>query len=64
MRVPGDRLAPATEVTCEFSLPGISLPLALEGRVAWHVGQDLGVAFDELDPALAELLETQVGGRA
>jgi c-di-GMP-binding flagellar brake protein YcgR len=52
-------------VTSEFTLPGISIPLALEGRVAWsdHGSQRVGVRFERVDPALAELLENFVGGR-
>jgi len=52
-------------VTSEFALPGISIPLALEGRVAWSDSQRLrvGVRFERIDPGLAELLENFVGGR-
>jgi hypothetical protein len=51
-------------VTSEFALPGISIPLALEGRVAWSDGaQRVGVRFERVDPGLAELLENFVGGR-
>lgn len=52
-------------VTSEFALPGISLPIALEGRVAWSDGarQRVGVRFERVDPGLAELLENFVGGR-
>jgi hypothetical protein len=50
-------------VTSEFALPGISIPLALEGRVAWSDSGRLGVRFERVDPGLAELLENFVGGR-
>jgi hypothetical protein len=61
----GDALAPGGVVTSEFALPGISLPLALDGRIVWtDVGnQRLGIAFERVDPGLAELLESFVGGR-
>lgn len=52
-------------VISEFALPGISIPLELEGRVAWSDPQRLrvGVRFERVDPGLAELLENFVGGR-
>lgn len=52
-------------VTSEFALPGISIPLELEGRIAWSDPQRLrvGVRFERIDPGLAELLENFVGGR-
>lgn len=52
-------------VTSEFALPGISLPIELEGRVAWADAPRLrvGVRFERVDPGLAELLENFVGGR-
>jgi hypothetical protein len=52
-------------VVSEFALPGISLPLALEGVVAWtDPGRArLGVAFADVDPGLAELLASFVAGR-
>lgn len=56
----GSPLHEATFLTCEFALPGISLALALDGRVAWSDDGRLGVAFDEVDPGLAELLENHV----
>lgn len=58
---------PRTEqrVVSEFALPGIGLPLELEGVVAWRddAGSRFGVRFVELDPGLAELLESFVHGR-
>jgi hypothetical protein len=52
-------------VTSEFALPGISIPLALEGRVAWSDARHarVGVCFERVDPGLVELLENFVGGR-
>jgi hypothetical protein len=61
----GDLPAVGGAVTSEFTLPGISIPLALEGRVAWsdtHRAR-VGVRFERVDPGLAELLENFVGGR-
>jgi len=52
-------------VVSEFALPGISLPVALDGTVVW-VDPDAsraGVAFAEVDPGLAELLASFVAGR-
>lgn len=61
----GERVDAGGRVTSEFALPGISLPLSLEGRVAWSDGDGhrLGVVFDGIDPGLAELLESYAGGR-
>jgi hypothetical protein len=52
-------------VTSEFALPGISIPLSLEGRIAWSDARRarVGVRFERVDPGLAELLENYVGGR-
>lgn len=61
--LPGAPLKPASPLVCEFALPGISLPLALDGHVAWVAGSRLGVRFDDVDPGLAELLENHVAGR-
>lgn len=63
IELPGDGLALAVPVTCEFALPGISLPVALDGRVAWAGGGRVGVRFEDVDPGLAELLENHVAGR-
>jgi hypothetical protein len=63
IELPGAPLAPASEIVCEFALPGISLPLALDGHVAWVRGSRLGVRFDDVDPGLEELLENHVAGR-
>ncbi len=53
------------EVISEFALPGINLPLALEGVVVWAdpTGLRIGVRFREVDPGLAELLGSFVAGR-
>lgn len=61
----GELPAVGGPVTSEFTLPGISIPLALEGRVAWsdRGRQRVGVCFVQVDPGLAELLENFVGGR-
>lgn len=61
--VQGDALALREAVICEFALPGISLPLELEGAVAWSADGRAGVRFDAVDPGLAELLENHVAGR-
>jgi hypothetical protein len=61
--LPGTPLAPAAALVCEFALPGISLPLALDGHVAWADGSRLGVRFEDVDPGLAELLENPAAGR-
>jgi hypothetical protein len=65
LEVPGDPPRVGDPVTSEFALPGISLPLALDGRVAWRDPGNgrIGVAFERVDPGLAELLESFVGGR-
>lgn len=49
----------------EFALPGISLPLALEGVVAWSdaEGSRLGLRFRSVDPGLDELIERFVTER-
>lgn len=63
LELSGDPPDADTRVICEFALPGISLPLELEGAVAWSSGTRLGVRFDEVDPGLAELLDSHVAGR-
>jgi hypothetical protein len=52
-------------VESEFALPGFHLPLAVPARVAWSdpAGGRLGLAFDGLDLAVLELLESAVAGR-
>ncbi len=64
MRLNHDPPSSGTAVTSEFALPGISLPLALEGRVAWVdlASGRLGVRFEPLDASLAELLDSYVAG--
>jgi PilZ domain len=58
-----DGLPQRANVTCEFALPGISLPMEVEGWVAWSIGMLVGVCFATLDPGLSELLENHVAGR-
>ena len=57
-------LAIRTPIVSEFALPGISLPLALEGVVVWSDGEQgcFGVRFDGIDAGLAELLESYIAG--
>lgn len=52
-------------VVSEFALPGLSLPLAIRGRVAWCDPESarLGVCFENLDPGIAELLARYTQGR-
>ena len=52
-------------VVSEFALPGIRLPLALEGVVVWTDprASRIGVQFVAVDPGLAELLDSYVAGR-
>jgi hypothetical protein len=60
-------LAPEVEaaLVSEFVLPGISLPLALRGRVVWNDPGSgrAGVRFEAVDPGLADLLSNFVAGR-
>jgi hypothetical protein len=65
LELSGDPPRAGGRVTSEFALPGISLPLALEGRVAWtdYDRRRLGIVFDGVDPGLAELIENFAGGR-
>lgn len=52
-------------VSSEFALPGIRLPMALDGVVAWRDERSgrLGVRFLDVDPALGELLASYVAGQ-
>ncbi len=52
-------------VVSEFPLPGIALPLALEGVVVWvnPLASRIGIRFLQVDPGLAELLHSYVSGR-
>lgn len=54
-----------TRVMSEFLLPGITLPIAIPGVVAWvdEERAQLGVRFVGVDPGLAELLSSYVEGR-
>ena len=60
-----DELPRAGPAVCEFPLPGIGLPLEIAGAVAWREdgAARAGIRFGELDPGLAELLASFVGGR-
>jgi len=64
VRLNGTTPPPACPVTSEFALPGISLPLAMEGRVVWCDVDEgrFGVHFESTDPGVAELLERFVAG--
>ena len=52
-------------VESEFALPGFFIPVKLSARVAWAdpQTQTLGLRFEEVEAALAELLENYVAGR-
>jgi hypothetical protein len=65
LALPGELPPIGGPVTSEFALPGISIPIELEGRIAWTDPRRLriGVRFERIDPGLAELLENFVGGR-
>ena len=58
-------LTDETRVTTEFPLPGISLPVELAGVVVWTDADQhrAGLRFVDLDPGIAELLESFVAGR-
>ncbi len=49
----------------EFALPGLSLPLAVEARVAWNDpgSARMGLRFVGVDPGIAELLARYTDGR-
>ena len=63
--LPGPLPERLSAVESEFALPGIILPLALEGVVVWtNPGTSrVGIRFLEVDPGLAELLASYVAGR-
>ena len=52
-------------IETEFALPGFGVPLAVSARVAWAdaAAGRLGLAFEPLDVAVAELLQSVVAGR-
>ncbi|HKJ24642.1 MAG TPA: PilZ domain-containing protein [Myxococcota bacterium] len=54
-----------TSLVSEFTLPGITLPLELRGRLVWSDAGACraGVRFESVDPGLAELLSNFVAGR-
>jgi len=53
------------ELVSEFALPGIALPLALAGHVAWAdpASGRAGIRFESVDAGLADLLANFVAGR-
>jgi len=55
----------AAPVLAEFALPGIGLPLALRGVVAWSdpARERCGIRFLDIDPGLEELIASYVAGR-
>ena len=57
--------APGARVETEFALPGFAVPLAVSARVAWSdtAAGRLGLQFEPLDVAVAELLQSAVAGR-
>lgn len=53
------------QVESEFALPGFGVPLSVSARVAWsdpRAGR-LGLCFDSLDVAVAEIIQSTVAGR-
>jgi hypothetical protein len=54
-----------SKLVSEFVLPGIALPLELQGRLVWTdvASARAGVCFEAVDPGLAELLSNFVAGR-
>jgi hypothetical protein len=65
LRVPAEPPPPAAPLLTEFALPGIGLPLALRGVVAWcdPAHDRCGVRFLDVDPGLEELIASYVAGR-
>lgn len=57
-------LAPGQRLLAEFPLPGIGLPVELEGVVVWGgpPGGPAGIRFLGMDPGLAELLSRHASG--
>ena len=53
------------KLVSEFVLPGITLPLELQGRLVWSdpASSRAGVRFERVDPGLAELISNFVAGR-
>ena len=56
---------PGQSIESEFALPGFGVPLAVPAHVAWSDPDSgrLGLVFDRLDVAVAELLHSAVAGR-
>ncbi|HME70787.1 MAG TPA: PilZ domain-containing protein [Myxococcota bacterium] len=65
LSLPGPLPERQSAVVSEFALPGITLPLALEGVVVWTNprASHIGIRFVGVDPGLAELLDSYVAGR-
>jgi PilZ domain-containing protein len=65
LSLPGPLPERQSAVVSEFALPGITLPLALEGIVVWTNprASRMGIRFVGVDPGLAELLASYVAGR-
>jgi hypothetical protein len=65
LSLPGPLPERLSAVVSEFALPGITLPLALDGVVVWvdPSASRIGIQFLEVDPGLAELLDSYVAGR-
>lgn len=57
--------AVTSQLVSEFALPGIGLPLELQGQVVWMNPEtrSLGVRFQGVDPGLADLIANFVAGR-
>jgi len=57
-------LVPGQRLLAEFPLPGIGLPVELEGVVVWcgPPGGPAGIRFLGMDPGLAELLSRHASG--
>jgi len=60
----GPDLEPGQRLVAEFPLPGIGLPVELEGVVVWcgPPGEGAGIRFVDVDAGLAELLALHASG--
>lgn len=60
----GPALEPGQRLVAEFPLPGIGLPVELEGVVVWcrPPGGGAGIRFVDVDGGLAELLARHASG--
>jgi hypothetical protein len=63
--LPPPHPAPGTHVESEFALPGFAVPLSVRASVVWSDprANRLGLAFEAVDVAVAELLQSAVAGR-